>query len=239
MISQATIAFYLSDYKYPEMPASTIAFGSYDLEKYALSDFSYVAVEGSTGNWAVPLQSLTFGTEEMDKLRLVSIDSSSPLMYISSEAYELVREVTCRLVKCDRESSEIAFECQEDIETILPEMTFRMGEQDFPLSPKHYIGRLDQLCYLQLASTTRDVDILGYPFMRAYYTLFDVEKYRIGFARSINNPLSSSWYIWLGVGLGLLVLVGVVVWVIRSRANKKTTQTATDLMEPLIRSNDD
>jgi hypothetical protein len=221
------------------MPASTIAFGSYDLDKYALSDFSYVPVEENTGNWAVSLQSLTFGTEELDKFRQIRIDSSSTLIYISAEAYETVREVACRLVKCDRESSEIAFECEEDMETILPEMTFKMGEQDFPLSPKHYIGRLDQLCYLQLAPTAGDVDILGYPFMRAYYTLFDAEKYQIGFARSINNPLSSSWYIWLGVGLGLLVFAGVIVWFVWCRSNKKTAQSTTDLMEPLIRTNDE
>jgi saccharopepsin len=222
------------------MPTSSLSFGSYDLDKYALSDFSYVPVDWTYGNWIVSLQSLTFGKKLLDKYRNVNISTGTSLIYISFAAYEAAREVTCKLVNCYTGQDLIVFDCENGEEAKLPEMTFKLGEHDFPLSPKHYIRREKGLCYLQMLSTTGDVDILGYPFLRAYYSLFDAETHTIGFARSLNNPLPpGSWYIWLGVGLGLLVFAGVIVWFVWCRSNKKTAQSTTDLMEPLIRTNDE
>lgn len=238
VISEATFAFYLSDFNSPELPSSSLSFGSYDLEKYAVSNFSYVPVDWDTGAWVVPLQRLSFGKEVLEKYRKALINPTSSLILLSSDAYEAIRRSTCKLVKCNPNYTDIVFDCEKGEESVLPALTFHLGDHDYPLSPQHYIGHKDQLCYLQMLPTSSDLDILGSPFMRAYYTLFDAENYRIGLARSLNNSVPSSrWYIWLGIGVIGVVLVGGLVWYLRRP--KETEQTRTSLMEPLIRTNDD
>lgn len=230
---------YLSDFNSPELPSSSISFGSYDLEKYAVSNFSYVPVDWAEGVWYIPLKHLSLGKEVLEKYRNVLIDPLSSLIHLSPPAYEAIRNTTCKLVNCEAKYNEIiVFDCEKGEEAALPTLTFRLGEHDYPLSAQHYIGHIDQFCYLQLVPTVLDFDVLGSPFMRAYYTLFDAESYRIGLARSLNNPfVSSRWYVWLGIGLLGVGLVGAVGWYLCR--SKKTEETTVGLMEPLIRNNDD
>ena len=244
LISQAQFAFYLSNSTSPNAAQSSLSFGSYDLDKYALGNFSYIPVDSEAGLWNVPLQSLSYGRNPVENDREAVVSSGASFISISTAAYKKVQTVICQLVQCDTHYSDIVFDCGKGEESVLPEMVFRLGGQDFPLGQKYYIGRDDAKCYTLLVPTESSRDVLGYPFLRAYYTLFDAENYRIGLAPARPIPLkhknapvpSNSGYIWLGLGVFAVISVLLAVWCLYSP--KKTEQT-TSLMEPLVRNNDD
>jgi len=209
VISERVFAFYLSSYNDPKLPSS-LSFGSYDLEKYALEDFSYVPVERTTGLWTVPLQRISIGLEVLEESRNAVFNTDSSLISISAAAFDQYRAVLCGLVACN--SIDLSFPCENGEDAKLPMLTFTMGEQEFPIAPEHYVWRVDQQCYSLVVSTDSSEDELGHPFMLAYYTLFDAENYRIGLARSVSNPFpASNWYIWLGIGVIGVVVVAVAV----------------------------
>ena len=58
---------------------------------------------------------------------------------------------------------------------------------------------------------SEDYYVLGLPFLRAYYTLFDLEAFRIGLALSVNFTSRHSAPIEDMMG-GVVVLCGIVIY---------------------------
>jgi len=235
LIAQAVFALHLADCTAAKLPPSSLSFGSYDLAKYALSDFSYVPVDPNKQLWTVSLQRISFGTESVEENREAVFNTDIGVIPISNAAYTKLYRTICRIVECDITYVDIVFDCSNGEETALPDITFTLGGQPFALSWKHYIAREKQNCFSLVVPTNSETDILGLPFLRAYYTLFDAENYQVGLAQSINMQQPSSvWHICLGVGV-VGVVVGVVWCLYRGR---KRSERPTDLMEPLIRTDD-
>lgn len=122
----------------------------------------------------------------------------------------------------------------------LPDLIFLLDGYPFKLSPKHYILKQGLLCKDLVRGFNENYFLLGAPFLRAYYTLFDMEYFRIGLARSVNYaysasttyyqrraanyslpPRESMWDIAAGV-LTLVVMYKFVCWCLCCGDQKKT-----------------
>ena len=241
VIHETLFAFYLSD-NYdasnpnPKLPSS-LSFGSMDLEKYALSDLTYVAVNAATGYWAVPISVVTIGNETMVENSYAIIDSGTSLITTPVVVYWKINALICERVACESSQDFTVFACPNGEEKHLPDLSFTLDGSSFPLSPKHYILKEGNFCVALLYPfDMSNVYILGDAFMRAYYTVYDADNSRIGLANSINNPPPTQGWRVLVIILGvlLLLIVGVVGSCLFVKHRKAPS---SDLTEPLIPSN--
>lgn len=88
----------------------------------------------------------------------------------------------------------------------LPEFSFVFGDTTLSLSPENYMITSGSQTILSLMSIDSDFFILGDPFIKTYYTVFDMNQSRIGFSKTKNSN-SSLWRVLLIV----LPLIGIVI----------------------------
>jgi hypothetical protein len=80
----------------------------------------------------------------------------------------------------------------------LPSLTFQIDNHELVLSAEQYVLPNNQLAIQALGPQFADIDlfILGDPFLRSFYTVFDAEKLRVGFANSKPVPPHHSWLLY-------------------------------------------
>lgn len=99
-------------------------------------------------------------------------------------------QISCQLVVEDYAPmfSEIA--CRGSLNSY-PDIYISINGQKLILKKEDYIHHCnahDNMCWLKLESAEQhEIILLGASFMETYYTIFDLESRRIGFAKNINN----------------------------------------------------
>jgi len=75
----------------------------------------------------------------------------------------------------------------------LPTIAFTLGGKDFTLEPEFYVIRVENQCELgiQGINAGAPIYILGDPFLRKYYTVWDAEANRVGFATAKKSAETS------------------------------------------------
>lgn len=91
-------------------------------------------------------------------------------------------------------------------------MKIGIGGDDYTLTRLNYVERSNSECKIKIAALEGfDIFILGLNFFHNYYTVFDPDNNRIGFAKSIHfvTPTSNLIPDWMDVPLlsGFVLLI--------------------------------
>merc|ERR1719253_579999 len=96
-------------------------------------------------------------------------------------------------------ASKIASDCSNLAD--LPDLNFKLGEYNFPLPASAYVLKIEGKCYGAFMPLTMETDhglawVLGLPFLRHYYTLWDRQGPSLYFAEQGDNckpkPIASN-----------------------------------------------
>ncbi|XP_065209272.1 chymosin-like [Planococcus citri] len=154
----------------------------------------YVTVAGKQpSEWDVAMQSVLLhhdddaSTMEFPSLRFTLNPSSS---YITGPGHYIEKIHKALNATTSKISNLKEVDCK-NIHT-LPNITFRAGNNNFTLTGNDYIKQVtqndQQVCIVQLTShEASELWIIGNVFNRKFYTVFDEEMKRVGFAESIHD----------------------------------------------------
>jgi len=162
---------------------STLVLGGTDTSFYT-GDFTYVPVSKAAKilpYWLVSASDIKVGGHSIKQCNWLTgcymvVDSGTSVIAGPPKAMDVL---TKQIGTVNQDCSNL---------DKLPTVSFRLGGKDFDLGPEFYVikvseGGKDQ-CQLGIQGINAGVPIyiLGDPFLRKYYTVWDAEQNRVGFA---------------------------------------------------------
>ena len=222
-ISKAVFAIYLNDIDIPSQGnsplESVISIGGWDLAKYAQTEFTWVPVYASVGHWVVRLDGVSLGSDTISQhAQLAIVDSGTSLLIVPSNQYAHILQQICLKQNCANLGFLSGIYCPNG-SSGFPDLIFLIDGHEFTIPSTLYLKEMGTTCVIMIDEMQgMELWILGMVFMRGYYTVFDMEKPQIGFARSINVLVESSSIgevlLWVAVVGGILILMGIIylIW---------------------------
>lgn len=135
--------------------------------------------------WSVALGNMSIGMRSYTTDHRAIVDSGTSLILTSINAANIIhRTIGARMSPVGLYSVPCSSVPR------LPTIIIRIGSEPFPLSPSDYILRYENSCYSGFMGmdfrTENNLStwILGDVFLRAYYSVYDFEKGRVGLART-------------------------------------------------------
>mgnify|MGYP000927402833 CR=1 FL=1 len=248
-IENKLFSFYLTDS--PQSfgtSASTLTIGGWDSKYFKEETLRYLPVTDNF-HWAVTLKGLKAGNipvnvSESYQYQAVIDSGTSHLLIPQSTLLDFVNILQNQFgIRCRWMGFPICG-CPKGSKANFPTLYFNLGGSEFALGPEYYVDQRSENCMLLMQtmvplSSTTNYWILGDVFMRAYYTVFDEDNLKIGFAELKEAPIISnpSGIILktLGVILGMAIIGMVFVILIRRTClRKKVSDAAGDPNQPLM-----
>jgi len=166
----------------PEMGEAV--FGGVDKAHFK-GDIHYVPVRRK-GYWEVELDSIKFGDEELELENTgAAIDTGTSLIAMPTDISELInRDIGAK----KSWNGQYTVEC--DTIPSLPDFTFNFGGKPYTLTASEYIMQvggsqcISPFFGLDIPAPLGPIWIVGDTFLRKYYTVYDLGRNAVGFAKS-------------------------------------------------------
>jgi len=177
LVDQGMFAFYLGN---SAKDLGELTLGGYNKNHFT-GDLQYVNLKAAT-YWEIDLEGLTVGSTSYVSSNVNAIvDSGTSILTGPSEVVSAIaKQINAKEII----EGEYLVSCNYDT---LPNFDFKIGGNTYTLTPQDYLIPDGDLCLLGLMALdipapTGPLWILGDVFMRKYYTVFDWDNKRVGFA---------------------------------------------------------
>jgi len=187
-LAKNQLAFFFSD---SESKTSSVTFGGVDASKFVANTMVGIDM-GIPDNtqppyWRIPMTGVSYGKQTLVNTKgnsVVALVDTGTSMIVGpkTEVDNLLKKLRERLAAVGKPSR-----CTEDWlkQQGLQPIVFGLGAYSFSLEPSFYMGSDCQTINIK-GSVNSLGWILGDMFMRKFYTVFDVDNKRVGFALSSN-----------------------------------------------------
>lgn len=191
------------------------------------SGITYSPVLDDANMWMIRLEEISIGGVPMNlcarsnRRCIALVDTGVSFLAIDEKHYgDFVNLITKNRPDCSmRETSLI---CNSSLAG-LPRLSFHFGTHEFPLDPEDYVD--DGVITIQpISADLEDSDffIMGNTFQHKYYTIFDMQNRRVGFANAagidsshLDDNEESTYFLGLGpVGVAVVSVAAVLVLLI-------------------------
>ncbi|RWS30870.1 lysosomal aspartic protease-like protein, partial [Leptotrombidium deliense] len=191
LIDKAMFAVYLNKNKAYE-DHGMVTFGGID-HKYYTGQFTYVRLLNSY-YWAFRTNSVALVDNKNEKTVIcdqncdVMVDTGTSFIAVPESKLNLVNKLLSKVTQLKKSMwGYKTFECS--LTSDLPSLTFFINDHEFVLKPEHYVVNAleynKRVCFTGITGSGRNMFIFGDSFIRQYYTQFDAENHRLGFAKAL------------------------------------------------------
>lgn len=182
-LQKPLFSVFLSD---SDAEESEITFGDYKREHMA-SPLFWVPVSKPTGYWQVQINDITLNNNKLNLCAncQVAVDTGTSQLAGPSE---IIEELSRKL--------DVKSDCSNYHS--LPDLGFVIGESILNLKPVDYVDRSDAGDSCEVGLMSLDVPppngplfIFGDPFLRKFYTVYDRENMKVGFATAKHRGVAA------------------------------------------------
>lgn len=212
LIPNKVIGLFLSDTQDPSSPQSVISIGDYLPSDYIKGKLHFTPnLYPSIGFWTVSMNEVSLGPQPLQSTHQLAIfDIRSSLIGVSQADFPLLSAYFRDNFSCESLHGFIA--CDGSIHPVssFPDLTLNIGGTKATISSAKYILTYSQSGLLismpLFFNSHQDFWILGDPFFRQFYTVFDMENDRIGFGSKSEEP-----FVRLVVWVAAVAVMGIAV----------------------------
>ncbi|CAG9323904.1 unnamed protein product [Blepharisma stoltei] len=183
-INHIIFSLYFNDFNDPsDLPnygQSMLIIGGHDLNKYsAESTFTYIKAKNSNGAWQVDFDSATFDGANYTNAYKAAISSGTSFILGPKDAINGILKRLHDKYDCDDVDGQLYCNCNGKY----PDFIVQISGIKFTIKPAGYLIQSDSYCIPTFDYTTIAYAwVLGDSFLRRFYTIFDMENMKIGFA---------------------------------------------------------
>ena len=232
-ITDAVFGLYLNDNLYGDLtktdPEANIIIGGYDLQ-YASENLTYVRIYKTSGFWFSDLTSLSHNGNVLNKTsKYVLFDSASSTIKGPEADISLMVNLITAGSYCYNFNGYNFCYCKDTSK--YPKFTFTIDGHSFDLGPEYYMIKASGWCMVLMEAFNGSAIVLSQPFLRKYYSVFDMDRARVGLAlakKSVVVKTSNSAFVNFGVFVGLGVGVFFIVKKIFRRKDDKDYRIISD-----------
>jgi hypothetical protein len=176
-VEKPMFAFYLGDNADGEL-----TFGGYDENKYQGDDLTWVALSDAT-YWRIDMEGVKIGSFSTGKTDAIVDSGTSLITGPSTDIRAIAREVGATATI----TGQYTVDC-EKLEEI-PDIAWTIDGSDYTVAGKDLVIQSGGMCIFAMMGMDFPAPgpqwILGDVFMRKYYTVFDYDGKRVGFAEAV------------------------------------------------------
>ena len=170
LIEKHSFAFYLTEES--GQAGSEITLGDVNPARYT-GDFHYVNLQ-QENYWTIAIDSISLGSTTFNGTTGI-VDTGTSLIVGPASVLDPILEEFPEDIDCENLD-------QYD------DLSFKLGGHNFILKPAEYILSVGGQCQIGIQAVTgQDLLILGDTFIKRYYTDFDIQGQRVGFAKANHN----------------------------------------------------
>ncbi|KAF8143568.1 aspartic peptidase A1 [Mycena galopus ATCC 62051] len=166
-----------------EEDGGEVVFGGIDHSAYT-GKIMYVPVRRK-GYWEVELETVTFGDEVLEVENTgAAIDTGTSLIVLPTD---IVQIFNAKIGATKSWTGQYTVPCAKV--PSLPDLSFTFGGKKYPLKGEDYIVNVQETCVSSFVGMDIDLPggnlwIVGNIFLRKYYTVYDLGRNAVGFAKA-------------------------------------------------------
>lgn len=187
-IGKSVFSIYLSNYD-NEYQGSIFTIGEFDASKYGNGHLSDIDVYAYDGYWSTIQDSFSVGSS------VLSSENDFVYFGIAYSFITLPVDVYDKYVKiienshsgCIKDYGYLVCSCTFGNYKSFPDITFSFNGENFVIHAENYIYYQYNYCYLMIDSVQGYYYMIGEPFFREYYTVFDMDNKLIRVSPALRN----------------------------------------------------
>ena len=171
----------------PKDPAFTI--GGYDSDQYGTGYDVAINIRPGYGHWTIFIESISVNkTKPISSKSAAILDASAYLLLgPKAQVKSILDKIKTSVRNCNSSSELLECKCSLESLSKFPEITFYIDENSFSVKPENYLYHNDGKCTILISNSSDSKWILGQPFFREYYTVYDMDKLQVRLWKAKQN----------------------------------------------------
>ena len=207
VIKNSIFSIFLNNNKYEKddkrKPKSMLMIGGHDLDKYSNGDsVNYYSISSRNDKlWSLNMSKISVIDTEIDTDETYAVlDSNNPKIIGPRSKVEKLFERFEAMYGCGYYYSRMVCDCSEIYAVVkFPHITIKIEDDEYTFHEGNYFKKTSKVCYLMFEGADIDYWILGQPFLRKYYSIYDIKNSRIGLVEAASSKFTvdtdSNWWI--------------------------------------------